>query len=175
MLLRTRARIAPAEAAGFRRASTAMIINRQKRIPIRQAALARFLSGVRRELRVKRARVTVCFVSDAEIAKLNREFRGKPKATDVLSFPAREYSLGHAVKNGHAHSRAERDGTFLGDIAISPVVARRNAKEYGRSVDEEIRILMIHGTLHLLGYDHEVDGGEMERLEMRVRRRLRLA
>lgn len=150
-----------------------MIINRQKRIRIREAALARFLSDVRRELKVPRAKVTVCFVTDAEIAKLNGKFRGKPKATDVLSFPAREYARGRAAKNGHAKLRDSENS--LGDIAISPETARRNAKEFGRSVDEEIRILMLHGTLHLLGYDHEVDGGEMERLELRLRRRLRLA
>ncbi len=81
-----------------------MIINRQKRIRIREAALARFLSDVRRELKVPRAKVTVCFVTDAEIAKLNGKFRGKPKATDVLSFPAREYARGRAAKNGHGET-----------------------------------------------------------------------
>jgi probable rRNA maturation factor len=151
-----------------------MIINRQRRVSIAEAALARFLSNVRRELKVPWAKVTVCFVTDAEIAKLNGKFRRKPKATDVLSFPAREYLRGkRGVKNGSTTTAGSEN--FLGDIAISPETACRNAKKYGRSVDEEIRILMIHGTLHLLGYDHEVDSGEMERLELRLRRRLRLA
>jgi probable rRNA maturation factor len=66
-------------------------------------------------------------------------------------------------------------GSFLGDIAISPTVARRNAKTYGRTVSEEILILILHGVLHLLGYDHETDRGEMERVEATLRRRLRLS
>ena len=63
-------------------------------------------------------------------------------------------------------------GAFLGDIAISPVVARRNARALGRKLPEELQILILHGVLHLLGYDHEADRGEMERVEMRLRRRL---
>jgi probable rRNA maturation factor len=92
-----------------------------------------------------------------------------PKATDVLSFPSHEHKRGRESKNGHGNANE------LGDIAISPETARRNAKKYGRTVEQEIRILMLHGTLHLLGYDHEADDGAMERLEMRLRRRLRLA
>ena len=65
-------------------------------------------------------------------------------------------------------------GSFLGDIAISPVVACQNAKRFGRTMTEEICILMLHGVLHLLGYDHETDRGEMERVEARLRRRLGL-
>jgi probable rRNA maturation factor len=64
---------------------------------------------------------------------------------------------------------------FLGDIAISPAVARRNAYSLGRSLSGEIRVLILHGVLHLLGYDHETDRGEMDRVEGRLRRRLGLA
>jgi probable rRNA maturation factor len=63
-------------------------------------------------------------------------------------------------------------GEFLGDIAISPRVARRNAKSLGRQLPEELKVLILHGVLHLLGYDHETDRGEMERIEMRLRRKL---
>ena len=150
-----------------------MIINRQKKIHIQENALARFLGRVRRELKLPSARITVCFVSDSEIAKLNKQFRAKPKPTDVLSFPARRMIAGRASTNGDAPADVPRN--FLGDVAISPETAKRNARKFGRTLDEEIRILMLHGTLHLLGYDHEVDRGEMERLEMRLRRRLRLA
>ena len=97
------------------------------------------------------AGVAVCLVSDAEIARLNRTYRGKGGATDVLSFPA------------------DRTG---GDIAISPAAARRNARSLGRNVPEELRVLILHGVLHLAGYDHETDEGEMERRELRLRRRL---
>ena len=150
-----------------------MIINRQKKVRIQENGLARFLGRIRRELKLPAAKMTVCFVSDSEIAKLNKQFRAKPKPTDVLSFPARSLIRGRAAKNGNAPVDVPQN--FLGDIAISPETAHRNAKKYGRTLEEELRILMLHGTLHLLGYDHEVDRGEMERLEMRLRRRLRLA
>jgi probable rRNA maturation factor len=106
-------------------------------------------------------------VEDREIARLNGKFRGKPKPTDVLSFPA----------NGtEAASFPNENGAkILGDIAISPQAARRNAKRFGRTLDEEIRILILHGVLHLAGYDHEVDDGEMERIEMCLRKKLKLA
>ncbi len=144
-----------------------MILNRQSRIPLQDAVLARFLTSVRRELKLGRREVTVCFVDDREIARLNRKFRGKPKPTDVLSFPAN----GMGASNfPHA-----KDADFLGDIAISPQAARRNAKLFGRTLEEEIRILILHGVLHLAGYDHEVDDGQMERIEMRLRKKLKLA
>src|SRR5580693_652065 len=144
-----------------------MILNRQSRIPLQDKVLARFLASVRRELKLGRREVTVCFVEDREIARLNGKFRGKPKPTDVLSFPA----------NGtEAASFPNENGAkVLGDIAISPQAARRNAKRFGRTLDEEIRILILHGVLHLAGYDHEVDDGEMERVEMRLRKKLKLA
>ncbi len=143
-----------------------MILNRQNRIPLQDAVLARFLTSVRRELKLSRREVTVCFVDDREIARLNGKFRGKPKPTDVLSFPA---------KGTGASDFANADeAKLLGDIAISPQAARRNAKLFGRTLDEEIRILILHGVLHLAGYDHEVDDGEMERLEMRLRKKLKL-
>lgn len=110
--------------------------------------------------------VTVCFVSDAAMARMNRSFRGKNKPTDVLSFPAGD------GKDGDLKVAATR--TFLGDIAISPETARRNARRYGRTLPGELRILILHGVLHLLGYDHETDRGEMERREGRLRRRLGL-
>jgi probable rRNA maturation factor len=144
-----------------------MILNRQSRIPLQDAVLARFLSSVRRELKLGRREVTVCFVDDREIARLNKRFRGKPKPTDVLSFPANG--------TGASDFPHEDGAKVLGDIAISPQAARRNAKLFGRTLDEEIRILILHGVLHLAGYDHEVDDGEMERIEMRLRKKLKLA
>lgn len=144
-----------------------MILNRQSRIPLQDAVLARFLTSVRRELKLGRREVTVCFVDDREIARLNRRFRGKPKPTDVLSFPGN----GTAAKS----FLIEHDKHFLGDIAICPRAAQRNAKHFGRTLDEEIRVLILHGVLHLAGYDHEVDNGEMERIEARLRRKLGLA
>jgi probable rRNA maturation factor len=144
-----------------------MILNRQSRIPLQDKVLARFLTSVQRELKLGRREVTVCFVEDREIARLNGQFRSKPKPTDVLSFPANG--------SGAASFPNENGSKILGDIAISPQAARRNAKLFGRTLDEEIRILILHGVLHLAGYDHEVDDGEMERIEMRLRKKLKLA
>lgn len=143
-----------------------MIVNRQDRIPIPIAALNRFWERVRSELKLGRREATVCFVDEPEMTRLNREFRGKRKSTDVLSFPFEA--------NGNRASRHAEAKHCLGDIAIAPAVARRNAKRFGRTVDEEIRVLMLHGALHLLGYDHETDDGEMDVRETQLRKRLGL-
>jgi probable rRNA maturation factor len=144
-----------------------MILNRQSRIPLQDTVLTRFLNSVKRELKLSGREVTVCFVEDREIARLNGKFRGKSKPTDVLSFPANG--------TGASDFPHESGARFLGDIAISPQAARRNAKRFGRTLDEELRILILHGVLHLMGYDHEADNGEMERKETRLRRKLGLA
>jgi probable rRNA maturation factor len=145
--------------------------NDQRRVRVEVASLERFLLRVNRELGLRTNSAFVRFVTDAEMARLNQTFRKKAGTTDVLSFPSeirsRPASLQRRVK--------ALDGAFLGDIAISPVVARRNAQAFGRSLSEEICILMLHGVLHLLGYDHETDRGDMERVEARLRRRLRVA
>ena len=93
---------------------------------------------------------------DSELRRLNRDFRGKDYATDVLSFPSDD-------ANGH-----------LGDIAISLGRARAQAREFGHGIEQEIQILMLHGLLHLLGYDHETDTGAMARAEKRWRSKLGL-
>jgi probable rRNA maturation factor len=105
------------------------------------------------------------------MTRLNGTYRKKRRTTDVLSFPTEEQPRPMRLLEAAARLR----GTFLGDIAISPAVARRNAKSVGRTMAGEIRILLLHGILHLMGYDHESDRGEMQREEARLRRRLRLA
>jgi|SRR5215831_15171425 len=134
-----------------------MISNRQRkvRIPIRK--LEQFLDLALQETRLHKESVAICFVTNAQIAKWNRAYRGKNKATDVLSFCA-------------AEDKGDGRHTYLGDIAIAPAVAQRNARLYGRTLDRELRILILHGILHLMGYDHEADTGQMERREMRLRR-----
>jgi probable rRNA maturation factor len=144
-----------------------MILNRQKRIRIQQAPLERFESRVCRELSLGDRELTVCFVDDREIARLNKKFRGKAKPTDVLSFPAEG--------NGDNGFPSAQLRNYLGDIAISLETARRNAQRDGHGLNRELRILILHGVLHLMGLDHETDKGEMERKEMRLRRKLGLA
>jgi probable rRNA maturation factor len=148
----------------------AAIENAQQDVGLELAGLERFLLRVNRELGLHPRSVFVRFVADTEMARLNRTFRKKPRTTDVLSFPSETRSRPAGLRR---LTRALR-GSFLGDIAISPVVASRNAKRFGRTMTEEICILMLHGVLHLLGYDHETDRGEMERVETMLRRRLGL-
>jgi probable rRNA maturation factor len=153
-----------------------MILNRQRAVRVARRPLELFLARVRRELGIGEADVTICFVSDAEIARMNQAFRKKKGPTDVLSFPAIHrvpVSLPRRRKPGIASPRSKAEA-FLGDVAISPATARRNAKKLGRTLPGELQILILHGLLHLLGYDHETDHGEMDRVEAQLRRKLRL-
>ncbi len=148
-----------------------MIVNRQRTVRIPRRALELFLRRVQAEVGSEKSGVTVCFVSDPEIARLNRVFRKKRGPTDVLSFPAAD--RGRPVATGKRASSRIADG-YLGDIAISPAAARRNAARFGRPLLAELRILILHGVLHLFGYDHETDRGQMDRVERKLRRRLGL-
>ncbi|MDE3165286.1 MAG: rRNA maturation RNase YbeY [Acidobacteriota bacterium] len=127
-----------------------------RRVPadVRPRAIQAFARKLQREAARGRP-FHVLITGDAEVARLNRDFRGKDYPTDVLSFPS---------------------GTkpFLGDVAISAARARAQAREFGHSTEDEMRILMLHGVLHLTGMDHEADSGAMARAEKRWRARLRL-
>ncbi|HUK53557.1 MAG TPA: rRNA maturation RNase YbeY [Candidatus Binatia bacterium] len=145
------------------------VVNRQRQVPVRPASLRAFLERASRLVFSAGAGVTVCLVSDREIARWNRRYRGKPGPTDVLSFPMAEArrASNRIRLPGDSAASLER-----GDIAISPAAARRNARALGRGLDRELRVLILHGLLHLAGYDHETDRGQMERREMLLRRRL---
>jgi probable rRNA maturation factor len=147
------------------------IENRQKTIRVELRRLLEFAGRLREELGLGEDSVAIRLVTDAEMARLNERYRNKKGTTDVLSFPA---ETRHPPANLKTRLKKVR-GTLLGDIAISPEVARRNAKTYKRALPEELEILILHGVLHLLGYDHETDRGEMSRMEMRLRRRLGIA
>jgi probable rRNA maturation factor len=171
-----------------------MILNRQRAVRVARASLDLFLRRVCRHLGLGEAEATVCLVSDAEIARMNETFRKKKGPTDVLSFPAasrpRPVRVAQRLRQAHHKSttpamrkgslKNRRSGSdigdvaFLGDIAIAPATARRNAKKYRRSLPAELQILILHGVLHLLGYDHETDRGDMNRLETRLRQRFGL-
>jgi probable rRNA maturation factor len=149
-----------------------MIVNRQRSVRLARRPLETFLRRVREEMGLGEAEVTVCLVSDAEIARMNETFRKKKGRTDVLSFPARKRRNPVKLRRG---SRAKAADEYLGDIAISPATASRYAKKQERLLHTELRILILHAMLHLLGYDHEKDRGQMERMEMKLRKRLGLA
>src|SRR5580693_5510612 len=151
-----------------------MILNRQRAVRVARRPLELFLCRVEKELRLGGADVTVCFVSDAEIARMNLAFRKKKGPTDVLSFPA-EGKKRKKLYTGDTESTEDTEKRYLGDIVIAPETARRYAKKNGRSLSGELRVLILHGVLHLLGYDHETDCGEMDRIEQKLRRRFGLS
>jgi len=129
------------------------VVNRQRRLKLDTDAWSDFAEQALNAIGNNESSATIAFVSDKKIRELNRQFRGMDKATDVLSFPAGEK-------------------TNLGDIAVSVDTATRQAKETGLSFDDEIAQLILHGLLHLSGYDHETDNGEMNRFELKMRRKL---
>ena len=139
-----------------------MIVNRQRRVPVAIRPLQQFYERVRSQLGFAPESVTIQLISDEAMAQLNETFRKKHGPTDVLSFPA----------NG---PRPARGAGYIGDIAISPETARRNARRFSRSLPVEMRILILHGMIHLAGFDHETDQGEMDRFERRLRKRLGVA
>jgi len=149
-----------------------MILNRQRRIPLAVGPLASFCERVRRELGFPEESVTVCFVSDPAIARMNREFRDKQGPTDVLSFPAHR-SRAHGARS-LLRTRPTRSDHYVGDIVISPETARRYARRRSHGLASELRVLILHGMIHLAGFDHENDRGEMMQLERHLRRRLGL-
>jgi probable rRNA maturation factor len=133
------------------------VVNRQRRFKLDLTAWTTFATNALAAIGSSDFSATIAFVSDKRIRELNRQFRGVDKATDVLSFP----------DDGP-------DKQNLGDIAISTETAARQAKDNGLSFDNEVAQLILHGLLHLSGYDHETDNGEMNRLELKLRKRLKI-
>ena len=148
-----------------------MILNRQREVRVARDPLESFLRRVKRELGLAKSDLTVCLVSDTEMARLNQNFRKKKGPTDVLSFPAFARRRPLRLRR---HSHPAKASQYLGDIAISPATARRYAKKHERKLASELRVLILHGVLHLLGYDHETDRGEMDKLEQKLRKQLGL-
>jgi len=139
---------------------TVEVVDRQRAQHLNRPALTTFLRRlVRTAPKTRASSVTLCLAGDALVRRLNGTYRGKDKTTDVLAFPGDPEPL--------------PDGTrHLGDVVISVPQARRQAARDGRALERELRLLLIHGYLHLLGYDHEVDDGTMLRLQARLAKRL---
>ena len=134
-----------------------MVIFQKKIVGLSEASLSRFVLRARRAARL-RGNVDVVITTSSAMRTLNARFRAKNKPTDVLSFPS--------------HGRA--NASFAGEIAISGDIAIQNAFELGHSAPAEVKVLTLHGILHLAGMDHERDNGEMARKEAKLRRLLRL-
>src|SRR2546423_4251067 len=136
------------------------VVNRQRKMPLDCERWRAFAAKALKVAPADGAGVTIAFVSDRMMRELNWRWRGKRGTTDVLSFPA-------------AQDEFEKvEGLSLGDVVISVEQAARQAEEHGLKFDEEVSQLILHGLLHLCGYNHETDEGEMNRLELSLRRRL---
>jgi probable rRNA maturation factor len=135
------------------RAFSVLFVNRQRRHKIQTEAISDLLHRAAAALKVT-GELAVVFAGDSLLRRLNRDFRFKDKPTDVLSFEGPDKDVG------------------LGDVIISVETARRNASSSSRSLDLELEILALHGFLHVLGFDHETDRGEMEAMEKKLRARL---
>jgi probable rRNA maturation factor len=136
------------------------VVNRQRKVPLDGGRWQAFVEKALKVAPAEGAGVTIAFVSDRVMRELNRRWRGKRGTTDVLSFPAGQDEF------------EKVEGSTLGDVVISVEQAARQAAEHGLGFEGEVAQLILHGVLHLCGYDHETDGGEMNRLELRLRRRL---
>jgi probable rRNA maturation factor len=165
---------------GPRRSPLRVLIGDERGRAVAARGLARWLAGVAPSR--ARGTVSLAIVSDRRARELNRRYRGKDYATDVLSFPAfarpekarasaRQASRGASEPN----PKSRIPDPCLGDIVIARGVARRQARQVRQSDAAELRVLALHGLLHLLGYDHERDHGEMSRIERRLRRKGGLA
>jgi probable rRNA maturation factor len=140
-----------------RRLTIEVIISGATRAP----GLGRWLASVAPAR--ARGTMTIAIVPDGRVQQLNRRYRGTDSATDVLSFPASADRL--------RRGRPPDERGYLGDVVIAAGVARRQARLAGHSLQHELRVLALHGLLHLLGYDHERDAGRMARVEARLRLR----
>ena len=136
------------------------IVNRQRKMRIEGERWRAFIVRALKVVPSNGAGVTVAFVSDRAMRELNRRWRGKRGTTDVLSFPSGQDEFEKA------------EGLSLGDVVISAEQAARQADEHGLDFDGEVAQLILHGLLHLCGFDHEKDNGEMNALELKLRRRL---
>jgi len=140
------------------------VVNKQRLTRVPHRRIAAIATAALQAINKHNASLTVAFVRDKVIQRLNRDFRHSDSPTDVLSFPSED--------NSSVRDRSAASGWHLGDIVISTDTAVRQARQGGHPLDREIDELVIHGVLHLCGYDHETDHGEMNRLELRLRRKL---
>jgi probable rRNA maturation factor len=152
-----------------------MIVNLQRKIKLDTAPLVAFVEAIGSDIaELENGDFAVAFVSDRRMKELNRFFRGKDSTTDVLSFPHEADEFVQTANFTQAAEGGIPNRDYLGDIVISAEQAARQAKENGLTLENEIKQLILHGLLHLCGYDHETDDGEMNRRELKLRRSLKI-
>ena len=136
-----------------------IVVNLQRKVKVQSDDFRSFVKSCDLIDEAAGKTFSLAFISDRRMKELNKFFRGKDSTTDVLSFP-------------HEPDEFDVDKTNLGDIVISAEQAQRQAKENGLTLDNEIKQLILHGILHLCGYDHETDNGEMNARELELRDKL---
>ena len=137
------------------------VLNRQRRFKVSRSSVALFCANVLRSFPVHNGMLSIALVNPGQMRAINRRYLDHDYATDVLSF---------------SYKKTRMEGRrFLGEIVIAPEVAAVHAARYGTAVEKEVRKLLVHGILHLLGYDHETDRGEMIRLQNTLLRRKTLS
>ncbi|PYT00998.1 MAG: rRNA maturation RNase YbeY [Acidobacteria bacterium] len=137
-----------------------LVVNLQRKIKLDTSVVKKFVSTLPTKIDEADGRdFAIAFVSDRRMKELNGFFRGKDSTTDVLSFP-------------HEPDEFDNENTNLGDIVISVEQAERQAKENKLTLENEIKQLILHGLLHLCGFDHETDDGEMNKRELALRKKL---
>jgi len=138
------------------------IANLQRKFEIDVEAIRRFVGqATTAVIEARGKQVSVAFVSDRRMKELNKVFRNKNATTDVLSFPYEKEGF-------------EPESSFIGDIVISAEQANRQAQENGLTLETEIKQLILHGLLHICGFNHEADNGEMDRRELGLRSELKI-
>ena len=156
---------------------SSLVVNLQRKVKIEAKRFSSFVDSITNAVEeAEGGSFSVAFVSDRRMKELNRFFRGKDSTTDVLSFP-HEPDEFESKSSAFADEDITAEGStarFLGDIVISAEQAQRQAKENGLKLDGEIMQLILHGVLHLCGYDHETDNGEMNRRELQLRKKLKI-
>lgn len=159
------------------------VINLQRKVKLESGVFKKYVAELSDAVEEASGKTfSVAFISDRRMVELNKLFRGMDSTTDVLSFPheADEFlSVPPAVAGGSSRDQAQPPATaggadFLGDIVISAEQAEKQAKENELSLELEIKQLILHGLLHLCGYDHEIDKGEMNKRELDLRKKLNI-
>lgn len=157
------------------------VVNLQRKVKLDTSSIRAFVAALPTQVEEAAGKTfSVAFVSDRRMKELNQFFRGKDSTTDVLSFPSEPPASagGQFVPDGSTNwppsdaGGSDWPANFLGDIVISVEQAEQQAAENGLDLETEIKQLILHGLLHLCGYDHETDNGEMDRREIELRKAL---
>ena len=153
----------------------ALVVNLQRKIKLDSKQFTEFSALLSAKIgEADNGDFSVAFVSDRRMKELNSFFRGKDLTTDVLSFPHEPEEFEQVAVHLTDPSHESGGSSFLGDIVISVEQAQKQAEENGLTLENEIKQLILHGLLHLCGYDHETDDGEMNKRELQLRRHLKI-